>query len=191
MTSVLSCALTVNMHRPLDLSLTQAKPITANVFQTGAPSPNWRDLQSVRSEFARSWVRKSIADDLRRIDELQDGWLGAGSLGVSKDVVANVEKTAEAIANTRGLSAPEVTPTTHGTVSLEWENSSMHVYIEIGKTRSNGFLNLQGSEPILFSNCNDFSNPFFSVISELLNPSKGLSVSLPEGSTVDTFPLVS
>jgi hypothetical protein len=141
-------------------------------------------------ERVSSPVLSSIENDLAIISELADGWYGVGSVSVSESVLGRARQTAKIIAGVRGLGAPEITPTPNGTVSFEWETENTSVYIEIGRTRMNGFLKVAGDEATILPSAGELPKVFFQGLSELLAPSRGSSFALPEGSASETVPLV-
>lgn len=154
----------------------------ANVFSAVNEAPLWRMPNNSHHRIS-SPVLESLEDDIARVATLQDGWYGNGSVGVGPEVLSRTRSTAKKIGQVRGLTAPELTPTDNGTVSMEWETASISVYIEIGKSRMNGFIEIDGQEPTILPNVSEFSDGFFETIGELLRPSRGLSFALGGGST--------
>lgn len=55
-------------------------------------------------------------------DTAVDGWDGYGAAAVSPTVWANA----------RALATPEMTPTTHGTVTLVWTIGNMELVLDVG-----------------------------------------------------------
>ncbi len=119
-----------------------------------------------------SEARELIADLMR----LKDGWFGEGSVAIDDKIIDRVAAALALISRVRNLPRPEVTPTANGTVSLEWSNDSLSIYLELGKTKMIGFLqgSITGLVPL---DIKSLPISLFQVFSDLLNPQSVQSVS--------------
>jgi hypothetical protein len=157
--AILGIALSLPIQNTTDFSLTQApKALYA---------PTW-DLAgvSLRNE-------KALEERLFTIHQLEDGWHGLGSIRVTQSVLDRVRQASSFIAMTKKLPAPEVTPNSNGTISLEWENDLMSIYLEIGRTRINGFLQSKAGEITVIPDTSELHIGFFKELSEIFSPSVG------------------
>lgn len=179
MTLAWDCALSAGLYRPLNRTVAQSNPVAANVFSVAATRP--LPQLSVVVDRVSSPFLHSLERDLAPIRDLQNGWHGVGSVRISNQVIERVVGLGKTIATVKGLPAPDVTPNSHGTVSLEWDNENISLYVEIGKTRMNGFLKVAGYDPIMIPSVSELSESFFQTIGELLSPSLGVSFTLSEG----------
>lgn len=75
---------------------------------------------------------------LDEIGKLKDGWDGYGGLAVTKESRAHVRKMI-AIAP-HGLRGPDITPTSNGTIAVEWQSGQGEAFLEVGCTRYSGHI---------------------------------------------------
>ena len=108
---------------------------------------------------------------------LSDGWNGPNSVGVLAEVLSRVELALHVVKSIPTLPEPELTPTNHGTISLEWASKHAEVYIEVGKTRMSGFIKGEGGRLTLLSGMKPTEETFFRSLSEMLSPTAGTTVS--------------
>jgi len=83
---------------------------------------------------------------IESIGNLQVGWDGYGATPVSSDVCANAKKFL--FSSPSELSTPEITPTSSGTMNLEWTSNNADAYLEIGRTRYTGHIQSKNGETI-------------------------------------------
>jgi hypothetical protein len=107
---------------------------------------------------------------IARIRTLRDGWAGPSSIQIDELVLQRAVSALEVIAKSKTLPDPEITPNDNGTISFEWENANLCIYLEIGKTRVKGFIQSKfaGLIPLSYS---EPSVELFEGFSEILNPS--------------------
>jgi hypothetical protein len=75
---------------------------------------------------------------LQEIAKLKMDWDGYGALPVTPDSCSHAQRFLAA--TPQGMKAPEITPTSNGTITLEWESSEGNALIEIGRTRYSGHI---------------------------------------------------
>lgn len=179
MNGMLSCALSLQTALPLnatyrvaELDLSKQKALSA---QLCVPPRSINTILKMRAV--------NIA--LSGIASLKDGWYGEESVAISEKVINRARLVAER-GISAGLPAPELTPTTHGTVSLEWENDHAAGYIEVGTTLMNGFLRMAGNAPTLISDVAELPQTLYLDWSALLVPQAVKSVSAPKQSVTST-----
>ena len=107
---------------------------------------------------------------IARIRSLQDGWEGPWSIRVDDSILQRAVSALEVIAKVETLPDPEITPNDNGTISFEWENTRLCIYLEIGKTRIEGFIQSKFAGTIPLSSPEP-SLELFEGFSEILNPS--------------------
>ena len=157
-------ALSLPMQNPPGSSLTQPAPIVsrhAEVWPLSKPTFYAATLNEVR---------------LAEISRLQDGWYGPGSVAVTAAVLKRVRETLSVINQVRNLPSPEVTPNPNGTISLEWESSRASIFVEIGQTKMNGFIEGAAFGSVLIPELTNLRRDFQS-LAEVLNPSSGMTLS--------------
>ncbi len=89
------------------------------------------------------------ATTVRSLALLRDNWDGYGGVGVSAEVCANAAAILSAISAVASFQAPEVTPTSSGTISFAWDTSDVDAVLEIGLTRYSGFVQTIG-QPVIY-----------------------------------------
>jgi|ERR1700733_12765264 len=121
--------------------------------------------------------RLSVLSTLASIGKLEDGWYGNDSVGISPIVV---ERAKSVIENSlqAGLPKPDITPTLHGTISVEWESRNASIYLEIGRTKMNGFLRTEGNEPTLISDVAVIPDALYADLSSIISPRNTVSIAL-------------
>jgi hypothetical protein len=75
---------------------------------------------------------------LQDLSNLKKDWDGYGALPVSGDSCAHAQTFLAG--SPQGMSAPEITPTSNGTITFVWESSGGDALLEIGKTRFSGHI---------------------------------------------------
>lgn len=89
----------------------------------------------VLQAFPREVLRVEHVEAVQCLDELselQDNWDGYGAPRLDRAVTDNA-RVALRLFLSRGL-VPEITPTSNGTVSFEWEGDHAEAYFEVGQT---------------------------------------------------------
>lgn len=132
----------------------------------------------------RLYVSTSIPslETRRRIGEIRvlpQGWAGPGSIAIDTTVLQRAISALVLIARVKSLPDPEITPNSNGTVSFEWENGRISLYLEIGKTTARGFLYglNTGALPLEFSDSSLKSINLYEGFSEILNPTSSTTLS--------------
>ncbi len=75
---------------------------------------------------------------LEELAKLKPDWDGYGALPIAPEGFLNARTF---LARTpRGMLTPEISPTSNGTISLEWESGDGDAYLEIGRTRFSGHI---------------------------------------------------
>ena len=75
---------------------------------------------------------------LQELAKLKKDWDGYGALPVTPDSCLHAQRFLAA--TPQGMTAPEITPTSNGTITFEWESSEGNALIEIGRTRYSGHI---------------------------------------------------
>jgi hypothetical protein len=97
--------------------------------------------------FTRIQERNSVRATLKEISCLPPNWDGHGGLAVTKEAIDHALIFLLILeAKTPTLENPEITPTSSGTIAMEWETEFGEAYLEIGKTRFSFFAR-SGSGP--------------------------------------------
>jgi hypothetical protein len=123
-------------------------------------------------------ARLSVVANLTALRNLDDGWYDEGSVGIHAVVIDRAKSVIES-ALKAGLPKPEITPTPHGTISIEWESRNVSAYLEIGRTKMNGFLQTEGNEPSLISDVSVLPETIYASLNSIISPQKGDSIALP------------
>lgn len=104
-----------------------------------------------KKRFNREQKLKTCQERLIYLSTLERGWNGYGAAPVSKKVILNCKQFIKVLPDSylRLLNVEEISPSTHGTITIDWETSpSFVVSIEIGKNNSGFFAELpDGSIP--------------------------------------------
>ena len=122
-----------------------------------------------------------VADAMvEAIGHLESGWDGYDALPISLDVCTNARRFLAASPST--LPAPEITPTSNGTINFEWSGYEADAYLEIGRTRFSGHIQPRGGKTIyLRGSLNDLRdsgiNQALALISGILHGSSAPSLS--------------
>lgn len=119
------------------------------------PFPHFHIQPRLASD-VNNWSQ--AAASVRSLALLQNNWDGYGGLAVSKEAAKNAERILLAVSGIASFAAPEVTPTSSGTVSLAWETAFTEAVLEIGMTRYSGFVQTVG-QPVIYlqGDASDFS----------------------------------
>jgi hypothetical protein len=75
---------------------------------------------------------------LRELSQLKKDWDGYGALPITPDSCAHAQRFLAATPT--GMTGPEITPTSNGTITFEWASSEGDALIEIGRTRYSGHI---------------------------------------------------
>ena len=89
---------------------------------------------------------RSIIDEL---GDLEQDWDGYGALPISERARNNARRFIEILeAAPLDLSAPDISPRSSGTISMEWETGDAEAYLEIGNTRFSGYVKASGQDAV-------------------------------------------
>lgn len=80
------------------------------------------------------------------IGNLECDWDGYGAIAISAGVCANAKRFL--LSSPPDLSSPEITPTSNGTMNLEWASNDAEAYLEIGETRYTGHIQVKAGDTI-------------------------------------------
>jgi hypothetical protein len=80
------------------------------------------------------------------IGNLEGDWDGYGAVPISAGVCANASRFL--LSSPPDLSSPEITPTSNGTMNLEWTSNDAEAYLEIGETRYTGHIQVKTGDTI-------------------------------------------
>jgi len=100
----------------------------------------WPDIDIV-SYLQASTVRNqanSAESVIEAIGTLERGWDGYGALAISNTVCANAKRFLAS--SPSEVPAPEITPTSNGTMNFEWASTNADAYLDIGQTRYTGHI---------------------------------------------------
>lgn len=75
---------------------------------------------------------------LQELAKLKRDWDGYDALPVTTDSCAHAQRFLAV--TPQGMSAPEITPTSNGTITFEWESAGGGALLEIGRTRYSGHI---------------------------------------------------
>lgn len=114
---------------------------------------NWRlmsfppTLESRLAVDVSNWSNAAVA--VRALGLLRENWDGYGALPISNVAVNNAAAILESISLIASFGAPEVTPTSAGTISLSWETNNTEAVLEIGNTKYSGYVQTVG-QPVIY-----------------------------------------
>jgi hypothetical protein len=75
---------------------------------------------------------------LQEMAKLKKDWDGYGAIPITPDSCSHARRFLAA--TPQGMTTPEITPTSNGTITFEWESSQGNALIEIGRTRYSGHI---------------------------------------------------
>lgn len=75
---------------------------------------------------------------LQELAKLKDDWDGYGARPVTPDSCAHAQKFLAI--SPEGMTAPEITPSSNGTITFEWATGDGDALLEIGRTRYSGHI---------------------------------------------------
>ena len=84
--------------------------------------------------------------EIESYSELLENWDGYNAAPIDSVVICNTIFSLSIILNFTSI--PEITPTSNGTIGLEWENKGKVAYLEIGITKMSFYLTRPNKEPI-------------------------------------------
>src|SRR5438132_8152602 len=102
-----------------------------------------RAVPAIPVTAARPWTAELTLEELSK---LKQNWDGYGGLPVAPEGCAHA-RTFVAL-TPQGMLVPDISPTSNGTVNLEWTSSDGEAYIEIGRTRYSGHIQPRQGETI-------------------------------------------
>ena len=84
-----------------------------------------------------------LIEELRK---LEDGWDGYGALPLTAESCTHASAFLSAVPP--GVPAPEISPTSNGTIAMEWQSNGGEAYVDIGRTRYSGHIQPRHGTPI-------------------------------------------
>ena len=84
--------------------------------------------------------------EIESYNDFLEGRDGYDGLLIGSIVIHNTIFSLSIILNLASI--PEITPTSHGTIGLEWEKNNKVAYLEIGNTKMSFYLTQPNKEPI-------------------------------------------
>jgi hypothetical protein len=103
--------------------------------------------QSQQEQFSQ------VINRLGEFRKLGDNWDGYNSANVSQVAVDDALALVRSQLSLGGkLNLPEVFPTSHGTVALEWQQGEGEAVVEVGAAGVSGFVKAQPSSPTYYIN---------------------------------------
>ncbi|MGB2678476.1 MAG: hypothetical protein WAN12_15435 [Candidatus Acidiferrum sp.] len=109
------------------------------------------DGQSVLSSkptVARPYLN-TAQSTIEVIGNLEADWDGYGARPISSTVCTNAQRFL-AVSPVE-MSSPEITPTSNGTLNLEWASNDAEAYLEIGRTRYSGHIECKHGTTVYLS----------------------------------------
>jgi len=140
----------------LDLAALDNSIMTANVkferpfaaFGGKAKHYTQKQISTALASDLAKWDQ--LLSSIRSLGSLHQNWDGYGALGIISNTVDNVVCAAEALSDFHPpIPAPEVSPTSSGTISLAWDNANLDAVIEFGLTRYSGYVQVR-HQPVVF-----------------------------------------
>ena len=89
--------------------------------------------------------RSSVLERLDELERLEAGWDGYGADPIDSACLDNVRAIIERLFSLQAPQ-PDVTPTTYGTISLDWEIDGTTLCVEVGNERYSAFLEMADGE---------------------------------------------
>jgi hypothetical protein len=114
-----------------------------------------------------------IQDQLSKFGDLVDNWDGYGGAAISHEALEH----ARALINSQlhycaGLPLPDVSPTSSGTISIEWQDGENEAVVELGSTRVSGFIKPANAQTMLVGGSSDeMSEHLSSLIAAVMSQS--------------------
>lgn len=104
---------------------------------------------SYYQEAGSAMEREALKQHLQELKDLGPNWDGYGANIMSEESLTNAFVIASAaVGNNASVATPTVSPNPNGTVSLEWEDANNEAYLEVGRTRTAGYLKSKGAQPV-------------------------------------------
>jgi hypothetical protein len=157
---------------PAETTTTIVTVIRHDSAQYGFP----RELPPLQISIQSDTIQQFI-DELSNLDQ---NWDGYGALKVTPESRA-FAKAFLAFAP-ESMGSPEITPTSNGTISFEWQSNQGDAYIEIGRTRFSGHIQPRNSSTIFIEGQSaTLGQQEIAVIEQLLyaaSPSKSFTNSI-------------
>lgn len=119
-----------------DLSVTNIQayqPVPGYYLQVPERVPLLIHLENPNSNGASQYEIKTAMLALEELASLPTDWDGHGAIPIAAATVSNVRIILSSILKV--ITAPDVTPNSNGTVSLEWESKIGFAHLEIGLTK--------------------------------------------------------
>lgn len=115
---------------------------TTSIIEFAPKSASMLDFYRIAPSVPNTSELMSAQVALEQLSHLKEDWDGYGALAVASDACAHAQRFLAS--PPQGMLVPEVSPTSNGTVSLEWASSEGNAYLEIGRTRYSGHIQSRG-----------------------------------------------
>jgi hypothetical protein len=125
------------MNRSTNLTLFPQGVITTSIVEFAKPSASFQFLRTLPALPVTAEPTGAQAV-LGQIAALKKDWNGYGALPVTAESCAHAQGFLAAVP--QGMIAPEITPTSNGTITFEWESGDGDALVEIGKSRYSGHI---------------------------------------------------
>jgi hypothetical protein len=85
---------------------------------------------------------KQLMDRIDSFEKLMDNWDGYGGAKISEEAIKQVRQliNTQFQSSANALSMPEISPTSNGTIVVEWQEGGGEAAVEIGTSRVSGFV---------------------------------------------------
>jgi hypothetical protein len=115
---------------------------TTSIIEFAPKSASLLDFYRITPSVPNTSELLSAQVVLGQLSKLKEDWDGYGALAVASDACAHAQRFIAF--SPQGMLVPEVSPTSNGTVSLEWVSNEGDAYLEVGRTRYSGHIQSRG-----------------------------------------------
>jgi len=144
-------------------SRTSSKP-KRNVFISSPPTDNFLNPCIVSNVLSNIPQRGESIQIINELKELQENWDGYESYAISPQACEHALGLIHNIPS--DVISPDITPTSNGTISMEWNLKNIDLFLEIGRT-SYSLICKRKAGASVFYNGKDNSFPaIFAALSE-------------------------
>ena len=134
---MLKCNQYNKMSRSTNITQFPQIGVTTSIVEFANPSLSCFYLRPLPALIVTSEPLAAQAT-LQELSKLKKDWDGYGALPITPDSCAHAQRLLAA--TPQGMTAPEITPTSNGTITFEWTSSEGDALIEIGRTRYSGHI---------------------------------------------------
>jgi len=99
---------------------------------------------------------------VQELSKLKEDWDGYGALPPTPESCAHLKAFLGIVPS--GMPAPEMSPTSNGTIELEWQSGEGEAFLEIGRTRYSGHIQPRSDATIYFEG--QLTTPFSELATE-------------------------